>query len=63
MKTNTEPINGNALPHVEDRDVRKTLEQMDSLVKEGGWLYLDTRNWDKILKERNRFFLAEKRKR
>lgn len=56
MKTNTRPINGNALPHVENRDVRKTLEQMDSLVKEGGWLYLDTRNWDKILKERNRFF-------
>lgn len=48
---------GNALPHVENRDVRKTLEQMDSLVKEGGWLYLDTRNWDRILKERNRFFL------
>lgn len=33
------------------------LEQMDSLVKEGGYLYYDIRNWDKILNERSRFYL------
>lgn len=48
---------GNSLPHVENEDVLKTLEQMDSLVKAGGWLYFDIRNWDRILQERNRFYL------
>lgn len=48
---------GNSLPHVENSDVLKTLEQMDSLVGEGGWLYFDIRNWDRILRERNRFYL------
>ena len=38
-------------------DVLAALEQMDSLVKEGGYLYFDMRNWDKILRERNRFYL------
>ena len=48
---------GNSLPHVENRDVLLALEQMDKLVKPGGYLYYDMRNWDKILKERNRFYL------
>lgn len=47
---------GNSLPHVENNDLLKALEQMDSLVKEGGWLYFDMRNWDEILRERNRFY-------
>lgn len=48
---------GNSLPHVNNNDVLVTLEQMNSLVKEGGYLYLDTRNWEKILREKNRFYL------
>ncbi len=48
---------GNSLPHVNNEDVLKTLEQMVKLVVHGGYLYFDTRNWDKILKERNRFYL------
>ena len=48
---------GNSLPYVSNDDVLHTLEQMDSLVKPGGYLYFDMRNWDKILKERNRFYL------
>lgn len=48
---------GNSLPYVSNEDVLKTLEQMDSLVKPGGYLYFDTRNWDRILRERNRFYL------
>ena len=47
----------NSLPYVSNEDVLKTLEQMDSLVKSGGYLYFDVRNWDKILRERNRFYL------
>ena len=48
---------GNSLPYVTNEDIIKTLEQMDSLVQRGGYLYLDTRNWDKILRERTRFYL------
>lgn len=48
---------GNSLPYVSNEDVIKTLEQMDSLVKTGGYLYFDVRNWDKILREKPRFYL------
>lgn len=48
---------GNSLPYVSNEDVCKTLEQMDSLVNPGGYLYFDVRNWDKILRERQRFYL------
>lgn len=48
---------GNSLPYVSNEDVIKTLEQMDSLVKPGGYLYFDIRNWDKILRDRDRFYL------
>ena len=48
---------GNSLPYVNNADIRTALSQMDALVKDGGYLYLDTRNWDKILKEKQRFFL------
>lgn len=34
---------GNSLPHVENKDVLTALDQMDTLVKDGGYLYLDTR--------------------
>lgn len=48
---------GNSLPYVSNAEVMEVLEQMDALVKEGGYLYFDMRNWDKILRERNRFYL------
>lgn len=48
---------GNSLPYVTNEDICQTLEQMDALIKPGGYLYFDIRNWDKILKERNRFYL------
>lgn len=48
---------GNSLPYVSNADVLKTLEQMNLLVKPGGYLYFDVRNWDKILRERRRFYL------
>ena len=48
---------GNSLPHVNGEDVLTTLEQMDRLVKKGGYLYFDMRNWDKILHEKKRFYL------
>ena len=32
--------------YVENDEVIKTLHIMDSLVSVGGYIYLDTRNWD-----------------
>ncbi len=48
---------GNSLPYVSNSEVLDVLAQMDSLVADGGYLYLDTRNWDRILRERQRFYL------
>lgn len=48
---------GNSLAHVNNSELLKVLEQMDSLVEKEGYIYLDTRNWDKILRDRNRFYL------
>lgn len=48
---------GNALPYVENRQLLEVLGNMDALVKEGGYLYFDMRNWDRILRERTRFYL------
>lgn len=48
---------GNSLPYVNNEEVLKTLEEMDALIKPGGYLYFDIRNWDKILRDRNRFYL------
>ena len=48
---------GNSLPYVSNEDVLEALEQMDRLVKPGGYLYFDIRNWDKILRDKQRFYL------
>ena len=50
---------GNSLPYVSNNEVFNVLEQMDTLIESGGWLYYDMRNWDKILQERKRFYLYE----
>ncbi len=47
---------GNSLPYVSNNEVIDTLEKMNSIVNEGGYLYLDMRNWDKIIKEQQRFY-------
>ena len=48
---------GNSLGYVSNADVLETLEQMDTLVKPGGYLYLDLRNWDMILEKKPRYYL------
>lgn len=48
---------GNSLAHVTNGEVPGVLERMDALVADGGWLYFDTRNWDQILREHQRFYL------
>ncbi len=47
---------GNSLPYVTNLEAFDVIEQMDSLVNENGYIYIDTRNWDKILVERKRFW-------
>lgn len=48
---------GNSLPYVTNWDVLNVMEQMDALVKPGGYLYFDLRNWDLILRTHQRFYL------
>ena len=48
---------GNSLPYVTNGEVLDVLGQMDRLVKPGGYLYVDIRNWDKILETKQRFYL------
>lgn len=50
---------GNSLPHVPNNDLLCALSQMDALVRPGGYLYFDMRNWDKILREKSRFYLYD----
>ena len=47
---------GNSLAYVVNDDVLDALAQMDALVKPGGYLYFDTRNWDAILETHQRFY-------
>ena len=48
---------GNSLPYVPNDEITGVLEQMDALVRPGGYLYFDVRNWDQILADRQRFYL------
>ncbi len=48
---------GNSLPYVTNAEVPDVLAQMDRLVRPGGYLYLDLRNWDRILETKQRFYL------
>ncbi|MBO4470704.1 MAG: class I SAM-dependent methyltransferase [Clostridia bacterium] len=48
---------GNALGYVENSDVPLVLEKMDRLVKPGGYLCYDSRNWEKIRRDKQRFYL------
>lgn len=46
---------GNAFAHVDHAGIETTLKEMASLVKPGGYLYFDSRNWEKELKNKRRF--------
>ena len=48
---------GNALAYVSNEDVLMTLERMDAHVRPGGYLCFDSRNWEKIQREKQRFYL------
>lgn len=48
---------GNSLPYVRNGEIPAVLAQMDRLVRPGGYLYIDIRNWDRILETKQRFYL------
>jgi ubiquinone/menaquinone biosynthesis C-methylase UbiE len=50
---------GNAIVHVNNNDLTKTLSEMDKLVKSDGYLYIDVRNYDRMIKDKERFQYAQ----
>lgn len=48
---------GNSLGYVENEEVLGVLEQMSALIAPGGYLYFDLRNWDKIVRTKQRFYI------
>lgn len=48
---------GNSLGYVSNEDVLTAIEKMDALLKPGGYLCFDSRNWEKIRREKQRFYL------
>ena len=50
---------GSALAHVDNADVCRTLREMDALVRPGGYLYYDSRNWEAELENKPRFQWAK----
>lgn len=48
---------GNSLAYVKNEEVLGVLEQMDAMVAPGCYLYFDLRNWDKIVRTKQRFYL------
>ncbi len=48
---------GNSLAHVKNDQLEEAVRQMDSVLKPGGTLYIDSRNWDLILERQQRFYL------
>ena len=45
------------MPYVPNNEITGVLEQMDALVNDGGYIYFDVRNWDKIVSQKQRFYL------
>lgn len=43
---------GNSLPHVSNQDVCDFIKGISTRINEGGFLFIDMRNWDRILNER-----------
>ena len=46
----------NALGYVNNDDILITLEKMNHLVKPGGYLCFDSRNWERIQRQKQRFY-------
>lgn len=47
---------GNSLAYVTNTEILGVLEQMNELIVPGGYLYFDLRNWDYVVKTKQRFY-------
>ena len=43
---------GNSLPHVNNTDVRKFIKNIAPKINKNGFIFIDMRNWDKLLNEK-----------
>lgn len=43
---------GNSLPHINNEEVEQFIQKMHSKINDNGLLYIDIRNWDKLLDEK-----------
>lgn len=57
MKFDCVASTGNALGHVSNEDILQTIVRMDEHIRPGGYLCFDSRNWEKIQREKQRFYL------
>ncbi len=48
---------GNSLGHLNGEELVTAIQQMDALVKPGGYLYIDSKNWDLVIQRQQRFYL------
>lgn len=48
---------GNSLAHSRNEEIPLVLEEMNAVLRPGGTLYIDSRNWDNILNRKQRFYL------
>lgn len=57
---------GNSLPHINNDDIQDFIKSMSSKINKNGFIFIDMRNWDKILDEkpifsaRDPFVMTEK---
>ena len=48
---------GNSIGHVKNDEICKVIHSMDSVLRPGGMIYIDSKNWDNILLRKQRFYL------
>jgi ubiquinone/menaquinone biosynthesis C-methylase UbiE len=48
---------GNSLGHAPNEQILNVIRSMDAVVRPGGMLYIDSKNWDNILNKKQRFYL------
>jgi len=48
---------GNSLGHVKNDQLLTAIQSMDSMIRPGGMIYIDSKNWDNIVQKKQRFYL------
>ena len=48
---------GNSIGHVKNDEIYSVIQSMDSVLRPGGMIYIDSKNWDNILQRKQRFYL------